>query len=299
MMESKIHQIEHSYFEVKRCISSLAAQYPFLNIKNIGRSSAGRDIQALTIGTASEYVLYLSSFNGMHRLMTLILLRFIEEFCDAVQNGEDMAGINIRRAMFGRGIIVVPMVNPDGHEITLRGEVGCGYMASKIAKISSGDYKHWCSNLRGVDLERNFLTGFDARRAVEKEKGLFGPAMKEFSGYKAESESETVAIAELCRSVPIRHVIQLSAYGETLCYGSGENIPGRSNKMAEIMSTVTGYAIDVPLTVTETGFRDWFIEEFGRPAFCVKVGNSGIPGVEKLEVEYERLKELLTLSALM
>ena len=290
-MDSKIPARKHSYYEIKKLINELSDNYSFINPQILASSSGGREIPAVSIGQSSEYVLYISSFSGTDRLVTLILLRFLEEFAGCVHKGDNLAGVNIRGAMFGRGIIILPLINPDGYEIALRGRAACGNKVQKIEQICQGNFSRWRANLRGVEISKNFSYDFDERRKALKK---LEPSASGFCGYKAESEPETLAVTDLCRKVKIRHVINLNIGEEGIFYGK-EHGRERSVKMAEIMASVTGFTINVPTLISPTDFKDWFTYEFARPAFTISIN-----GTEKnLDLQYEKLKELLTLSALM
>ena len=297
-MESKIHPVEHSYFELKRVMSGLVARYPFINITNIGKSIAGRDIPALKIGSGAEYSLFVSGDDPTCRITTLILLCFAEELCDKILNGKELCGINIRKAMFGRGVILVPLLNPDGSELCQRGEIGGGYLGSKLAKLCQGDFSGWKSNLRGVEIARNLPYGFEARRAQEREKHICGPTSNGFSGYKAESEPETIALTELCRNQNIRHLISLSSFGQTVSYSGYPSVPARSVKMAEVMAAVSSFAVEPPIAKKSIEINDWFTYEASRPGLCVRIGANKTPSVSELHYWYCRVRELLTLSCL-
>ena len=297
-MESKIHGIEYSYFEIKRLISLIAAKYPFIGVNNIGKSAAGREIPVLSLGAAGDFTLFMAGDDPSCRITTLILLKFFAELSEKISAGEQMCGINIRKAMFGRGVAILPLLNPDGYEIALRGENGCGAMAHKIARLCGGDFSKWRSNLRGVELSRNLFTGFEQRRLEERQKNISGPRYEGFSGYRPESEPETVAFADFCRSKKVRQLISLSAFGQTVMYSGRPVAPPRSAKMAEVMAAVTSFTVTPPIANPNFYLGDWFTYELCRPAIGVKIGSGSIPPVSELAYWYARLRELLTLSCL-
>ena len=72
-------------------------------------------------------------------------------------------------------------------------------------------------------------------------------------------------------------------------------------KMAEIMSSVSGYALDTPTGLAVGGgFKDWFIIRFRRPAFTVEVGLGENPlPTENIEKIYNDLLEMMVLSIAM
>lgn len=292
---------EYDYFERKKSIEELCSKYPFIKKSNIGVSCGGREIPSLKIGTAREYALLTAAFHGSERITSLILLMFIEELCSALMRDSSIAGMNAKRALFGRGLIVVPCVNPDGCEISLRGKTVCGKFAEKISVLCKNDFEHWNANLRGVDINHNFSAGWEELRKLEIENGIYGPAPTRFGGFKPESEPETLALTELCRTMRIRHAVALHSQGEVIYWSYGKNNPYRSRQMAQIMATSSGYALDYPLGLASGGgFKDWFIEEFCRPGFTVEVGKGKNPlPIEDTEDIYERIKEMLMLCTIM
>lgn len=296
-MESRIHPIEHSYFEIRQIISDLIARYPFLSKKCIGRSVAGRDINAFYIGGGNDRVIFLGGDDPEYRITTLLILKFMEELCYCILKGKDLCGVNIRKALFGRELIFIPCLNPDGAEISLRGKAGCGNMAEKIEKLCKGRFDIWKSNLRGVEISKNFPLGFEERLALAKADGIDGPAPYGFTGYKEISEPETLALTELCRTKKIKHIIHLTGVGERVAYSATEKVLPHSEKMAEIIAAVSGYTITPPIGMSDTYIADWFCSEFFSPAISLKIGKEKIPNVKEVYKEYSKLKEALTLSA--
>lgn len=300
-MERMVNSKEYDYFERQRIINTLCEEYTFIKKSTIGRSCGGRDINALKIGSSTHYCLIAAGFHGSERITSTVLLMFIEELCRAIKSEDYIAGLKMPRAMRGRGVILVPCVNPDGCDISLLGAKACGSLACTIGRLCREDYQHWNANLRGVDINHNFDAGWQALKEREKEMGILGPAPTRFGGYRPESEPETLALTELCRSVPIRHVVALHSQGEVIYWSYGARQPGRSRKMAEIMATSAGYALDVPIGIADGGgFKDWFISEFNRPGFTVELGLGKNPlPAETAESIYLRVREMLTLCTIM
>lgn len=300
-MERKILSKEYTYFERKLIIDELCEEYSFLRKITIGKSCAGRDIVALKIGSSPQYCLMTAGTHGSERITSTILLMFIEELAYCIKNQALISGLKMPRALKDRGVIFIPCVNPDGCEISLLGKNACGQQANNIAKLCNNDFSKWNSNFRGVDLNHNFDAGWEKLRELEKKEGIFGPRYSRFGGYSPESEPETRALTNLCRTINIRHVLALHSQGEVIYWSYGKNRPARSEKMAQILATSSGYSLDVPcLLATGGGFKDWFIEKFNRPGFTVEVGRGKNP-LPALEAEkiYNKIKEMLTLCAIM
>ncbi len=300
-MVRKVNSKEYDYIERKRLIDSLCEEFKFVKKGIIGRSCGGREITALKIGAASEYCLIAAAFHGSERITSTVLLMFFEELCRAIQNESSIAGLKMPRALRGRGVIIVPCVNPDGCDISLLGPAACGELKDNLAKLCKNDFTHWNANLRGVDINHNFDADWQKLREKERDLGIYGPSPTRFGGFKPESEPETLALTELCRTAKIRHVLALHSQGEVIYWSYGKNQPSRGRRMAEIMATSSGYALDIPTGIADGGgFKDWFIEEFNRPGFTVELGKGENPlPADSAESIYLRVREMLTLCSIM
>ncbi len=300
-MTKIIDAVEYDYFERKKRSNMLCKEYPFIKEMLIGKSCMGKEIKAYKLGASMDYSLIAAAFHGSERITSNVLLMFIEELCYAIKYDGVIAGFKARRALNGRGIIFVPCVNPDGCDISLLGAKACGDKANEIARMCQNNFSKWNSNFRGVDINHNFNADWENLRKRELEEGIYCPSYTRFGGYNPESEPETIALTELCRKTRIRHVTALHSQGEVIYWSFGDKRPPKSKKMAEIMATSSGYALDVPTAIaTGGGFKDWFISEFFRPGFTVELGLGKNPlPIETANEIYKRVKEMLMLCVIM
>lgn len=300
-MRSITEAKNYEYSEVKRLCERLCSEYPFLSMRSIGKSCAGREIFCITLGKSDEYVLFNAATHGSEHITCNIALGFLEKLCFALKNGSEIAGVDARRAFYGRGLSVVPLHNPDGCEISVKGMLGAGYMAGKIKRLCGGDFEHWNANLRGVDLNHNFSAGWEELSSLEKKEGIYGPSPRRFGGAYPESEPETLALTELCRKNNIRHVVTLHTQGECIYWSWKDKEPSHSRKMAEILASQSGYTLEVPTGLAVGGgFKDWFIEEFNRPGFTVEIGKGQNPlPISSFPLLLDSVLELLMLAAIM
>ncbi len=256
---------------------------------------------AVKIHSDIEYVLFAAAFHGSEHITSNILLMFLEEFAAAYAQNRSLAGVNVRKALGNRGIIFVPLVNPDGCEISMHGALGCGNKAGDVYKMCMGDFAHWNANLRGVDINHNFDAGWKELRELEQKHGIFGPARTRFGGYSPNSEPETQALVKLCKEHNIHHALALHSQGEVIYWSYNGYEDKTSKQMAEIMAATSGYALDVPVSLAVGGgFKDWFLKEFLRPAFTIEVGKGENPlPITDASKIYNDLCEMLTISAIM
>lgn len=300
-MESIIKNIDYDYAETKKAIEALTEKYPFLYSGIAGRSALGRNIPYLKLGRSEDSVLFVATVHGSEHITTNIILMFLEQLCLSLKNDGFIEGLNAKKAMQGRSLIVVPVVNPDGAEISIHGSSGAGSLSSKIEKISGGDTLHWNANARGVDINHNFDASWQVLSNMEKRAGIYGPAPTRFGGFTPMSEPETLALTELCNTYVIRHCVALHSQGEVIYWTYGSKTIPRAQKMAEIMATSSGYALDVPTGLAVGGgFKDWFIKTYSRPGFTIEVGKGQNPlPISSAPEIYLRIREMLILTAIM
>lgn len=300
-MQHIIEHIDYDYNGFCEIMQKLCREYDFLKYETVGKSVFGRAIPSLRLGNASDYVLYTAATGGCERITATVLLKFISELCDALKNGKNLSEVDICSAMYGRGAIFVPLVNPDGCEISLKGAGGCLGHSGRIYKLCGGDFEHWNANLRGIDIDHNFDAGWKELHELEKKNGRYGPAPKGFGGAKPHSEPETLALITLCERVNVRYAMSLFSGEETVYWDYNGTPTLRGKKMAEIFAASSEYALDVPNSLSlGGGFKDWFIKTYHRPAFKVSIGKgkSPLPPSEGEQI-YSRIKEMLTLGLLM
>lgn len=286
---------------VRGLLAALCGRYRFLELQPVGRSVLGRDIYGLLIGGGRERVLYAAAFHGQEWITSLVLLRLCEEICRALDGDGRLADMDFRRAMAGRCLVFIPQVNPDGVDIALRGSVTAGRFAAMVAEKGGDTPGLWQANARGVDINHNFDAGRAILQTMERESGIDGPSPRRWCGEAAESEPETKALTALCRRGDFRHVLALHSQGEEIYWQYGTRTPPYARMMANILASASGYVVADPEGLaSHGGFKDWFIEETGRPAFTIELGRGVNPlPLGDFEALYAKAREMLLLAALM
>ncbi len=289
------------YKTTEDMIFSIAARYTALRLRTIGRTELNKKLYLLTFGDGYEKVLYAAAFHGQEWMTTLVLLRFIEELCCAVQVEGTLAGVDAKKAMQGRSLIFVPMVNPDGVDISLYGESAAGKNAELVMKASKGDFSSWNANANGVDINHNFNAGFKELQKMEQKEGIDKPSPRRYGGLYPESERETKAISDLCRKENICHAICLHSQGEEIYYEYGEHTPSKSALMAQVMSLSSGYEIKKQSGLaSHGGCKDFIIDKLHKPAFTIEIGKGKNPlPLDDFKPIYDRIKEMLVLSIVL
>lgn len=144
-------------------LDSLKFLYPFITIGSAGKSVLGKDIRYVKIGRGDKEVFYSASYHGNEFITSIVLMKFLADYCYAYQNNLSIFGVSARNLFDSTSIYIIPMVNPDGVDL-VTGEILPGspaYLsAQKIAdnfpsiSFTSG----WKANIRGVDFSNFQLT---------------------------------------------------------------------------------------------------------------------------------------------
>lgn len=293
--------VNYTYSSMINEINRMCKKYSFLRKKSIGKTVLGKEIISLSLGNAESYNLYCAAFHGSEHITSNVLLMWLEEICEAVYMDDTVSGINIKKALSVRGIMTVPSVNPDGCDISVSGAAACGEKAQEIARMTNGRYEIYNANFRGVDINHNFDAGWKELKSIERKNGILGPAARRFGGHSPESEPETAAMCNICRNNDIRQVYALHSQGRVIYWSYGKRRPERSRKIAEILASESGYALDYPVSIAVGGgFKDWFIEKYNRPGFTIEIGKGQNPlPIESAFELYGEVKNMLTLSTIL
>ena len=164
----------------------------------------------------------------------------------------------------GCHIYIVPMVNPDGIEISTGIE-------APICDCQNTD--NWQANACGVDLNHNYDAGWEESKAAEAEHGITGPGPTRFSGTCAESEPESRAVADFTRRIKPDIAAALHSQGEVIYYDFCGHVPSGGLELGERMAQASGYALEQPEGIASYGgYKDWFIDKFDRPGYTIEIG---------------------------
>lgn len=287
----------------QRCdlLRALCEKHPVLQRGTLTHSLCQRSVEYLEIGNQRHPVLFAGAFHGMEWMTTLVLLRFADQLCDAMETGRRMSEVDIGAFLRRRGVVIVPCVNPDGVEISLHGSVAAGSYQELVYHVSGGDTSHWQANARGVDLNHNYDAGWEALHRMEQKAGIVSAAPTRYGGPHPESEPETQGITALCRTRSFRHALAFHSQGEEIYWQYGEQMPEKAQLMAQVLATSSGYALSTPEGLAfGGGFKDWFLTECKRPAFTIEIGKGSNPlPIEDFDKIYQDLEEMLALSVIM
>ena len=269
----------YSYGEMMEDIGQLCGKYPgILTRGSVGQSSYGRDIPVVIIGNpeAGKKVLVQATIHAREYMCTQFAMDTIEYICDNYYSA-NVNGIGYSELFSNVCFHVVPMVNPDGVEIALRGCDGANNEDTRnwIRSQEAAGYKMTKikSNANGVDLNRNFPIGF----GMGKKKSE-GPCFEYYCGEAPLNQSESSALASYSSGGFYAYTNYHSS-GNIIYYGTPINTAENASRSQALASVLHGYNAYRLIYDNESGtgygsFGDYVQAEFDRPSATVEIGTA-------------------------
>lgn len=152
--------INYTYEIMSSDIYELNITYPFLQVQNIGFSVLGKQLPIIRLGRGEKEVFYSASFHANEWITSVILMKFIEDYCVAYSNNSSLFGYSIRNLFGNVSIYIMPMVNPDGVNL-VTGAYNTNSSIYRSFQSIANNYSNiafpngWKANFNGVDL-KNF-----------------------------------------------------------------------------------------------------------------------------------------------
>ncbi len=285
----------------QKIINKITDEFDFIKTEKIGESVCGRNIDLISIGNSENAAIWVGAHHGLEWITTLLLFEFFYDICKNVKFNENIHGIDVKSKIEKRGLVILPCLNPDGVEIAINGFKSVPKDELPIKNIDDELSKKWQSNANGVDLNHNYNAGWEALHKLERQNKILSPRHTRYGGNAPESEPETKALTDFCRKNNFEYALAFHSQGEEIYWNYGERTPENSEKFAEIFALMGGYKVSKPEGLAVGGgFKDWFIEEFGKPAFTIEVGLGENPlPIEEFPKIYNKIKTALYFCALV
>ena len=109
--------VSYNYSLMYRNLASLNRTYPFLNIQTVGNSVLGKNIYVVKLGKGTKKVFYSASIHANEWITSVLLMKFIEDYCIAYNNNSRLYGYSVRSLFNSVSIYIMPMINPDGVDL--------------------------------------------------------------------------------------------------------------------------------------------------------------------------------------
>lgn len=270
-------------------LTGLKEKFPFITVQSIGQSVLGTPIHELRVGRGMKKVHMNGSFHANEWITTVLLLRLVHTYLLSLTNRVSISGINPWSCYQNIELSLVPMVNPDGVDLVINGPLVPYY--DEVMKINGGseEFVHWKANIRGVDLNKQFPANWDIDR---KRKAPNGPAPRDYPGNAPLTEPEAIAMAHLAKINQFDYCLAFHTQGEEFYWGYEGNEPEDSARIAKRFEKVSGYKA-VRYVDSHAGYKDWFLQEFQRPAFTIELGKGINPlPLSQFESIFTKIKGL-------
>ncbi len=280
-------------------LAQIADTYPFAELTYLGSSIMDRAIPMIKIGNAPRAVLYVGTHHGMEWITAALLVRFLEELCEAVEKKQRIGAYYPVDLCKTRAVYILPMLNPDGADYQIHGVASDNPLYERLIEMNGGstDFSRWQANARGVDLNHNYDAGFAEYKKLETEHGIAGGAPTRYSGLSPESEPE---VSLLCNFIRFHQrelcgVMTLHTQGEEIFYRSGDVTLPRTAHVARRLSALSGYRVsDAEGLASYGGLTDWCVQKLGLPSFTLECGKGENPlPFSELSAIYLQLRHAL------
>lgn len=295
-------EIPVTFGEMDAFLLELAKKYPFLQQKVLTKTKYNRPVRLLRFGYGKRKLLLSAAWHGNEWITAPVLLRFAEDFAQALTVDGTVGGVPARVLESSCTWYLAPLVNPDGVAL-VTGEAGQAQYEK--ARQLSAAYPAipfptgWKANGNGVDLNLQFPAGWLQAREIKFSQGYTRPGPRDYVGVFPLQEPEARAMADLTAEFQPDAVIAFHTQGQVIYWEFGEyEVPG-GERLGEKLASASGYGLeDTPYNSSFAGFKDWFIKAFRRPGYTVEAGLGENPlPMEQFPEIYEACLPLIVTAA--
>lgn len=263
------------------CIRGLLARYPFLTSRTLTTTDYQRPVSLLQMGKGNRSVLYNASHHANEWITTPLLMKFLEDYAEAVSRGTSLFGMDARTLFERTQLYLAPMVNPDGVDlVTGAASAQEVRIAQDIAAFfpSIPFPEGWKANLNGTDLNLNYPARWEQAQENKFALGFDRPAPRDFVGLAPLDQKESRAMYDLTRLVNPRLTLSYHSQGEVIYWKFLDIEPPEAESIGRRFARVSGYLLeDTPFASGFAGYKDWFILAYNRPGYTVEVGMGQSP----------------------
>lgn len=259
---------------MQRDIDRLAKAYPdLISYASLGQTKYGRELYAIKLGRGEATLFLNGSHHAREWMTTPLLMEMIDTYASAYTNHSTISTYNVRRLLDSVSIWIVPMVNPDGVTLSQQGTVGLSEELTATLRRNNGNsnnFTRWKANMQGIDLNRQY----PAYWSHIKNSPTF-PWYKNYKGTLPGQALEVQMMMDFTYGIDPEMTISYHSSGEII-FWHFRTLPQhlvRDKNIANGLNKLTGYALVKPeKNPSGGGYKDWFIEQFGRPGFTIEIG---------------------------
>ena len=124
-----------------------------------------------------------------------------------------------------------------------------------------------------MDLNLQFPAGWENAKKIKYSQGYVSPAPRDFVGPNPLTEPEAVAIYNFTLSHNFRLILTYHTQGKEIYWQYQNCAPREAYYIGQKFAKVSGYSLaNVPYESSFAGYKDWFLQEYKRPAYTIEAG---------------------------
>lgn len=263
--------VKYDYDRMTRDLQKLQKKYGF-PVSAIGTTFEGREIPMAVLGEGTKKILLVGAHHGREYITSAYLMRSAELLCNISAQSAVLQGIETGLLLLDKRLYFVPMLNPDGVNISIFGP-GAAQYPERIEKMRliGPTWETWKSNANGVDLNRSYPCLFEQKSTL-----VDSPASELYKGTAPGKESEALSLMRLCDQEGFCMAASFHSKGEEIVWAdrnSASKIPD-AEKAARALALVSGYRVMPPAADPggySAGFENWFRERYARPCLLIRI----------------------------
>lgn len=278
----------YSYDKLIEDSVALAQKYDsILQCVTIGSSHDNRDIVMLKLGLGKKYIICCGGVHARETINPIVIMKIIEYYAELFVNHREQKeslkkqmgipsqhlGIEYENMIYGNciyellqtfTILYVPLLNPDGYMISLKGfdVIRNPLLKQKCTEIGIMP-SEWKYNARGIDINRNFPCRLWKPKSVD-----------DFWA----SENETKALVQLFNEYKSNGFLDIHSRGKSIYYYRSmmpENYNKHQFEIACRLREITNYELVPPEEEIDTGDSGgntvhYYSENFNKPALTIE-----------------------------
>ena len=267
----------------ERVIGQLVQTFPFFRTEVLTTTDFQRPVSTLVAGNGPRKVIFSASHHANEWITTLILLKFAEDWGNAVLQDGTIYGMNARELAQQATVYMIPMVNPDGVDL-VTGAISEGDGQYNFALRLAQNYPDipfpngWKANLAGVDLNLQYPAGWLMAREIKFAQGYTKPGPRDYVGRAPLNQPESRALAGYTEYIDPELVLAFHSQGEEIYWQFMDIFVPGAEELGQKMADASGYTLaNVPYASGFAGYKDWFIQRFRKPGYTVEVGRGENP----------------------
>lgn len=275
----------YTYAQMTEDMAALKEKHPgIVTVSSIGTSELGREIPVICVGNldAKKHILLQGAMHAREHITAWLLMAMTEYWLNynILEHGDICYHIIPMTNPDGVNLVQTQTLSPDQYNIYLNDK------ANGYTDISGSDYiSQWKANGLGVDLNRNFASGWDA---LSKQSNNYKtPSYMFYRGAEPFSAAEAAALRDYTLEFKDQLIATVSYHscGSVIYYEYGDKEPVNSNAkdLANAVKLVTGYTPADSTSVSGAGYKDWVMDALEIPSLTIEVGSDGSP-VELREI---------------